>query len=161
MCLVSVNTSFLDVYTFGRMISVAKHTMHSIILLLRINNKACLIYQHVGYFFAFFLWDSRFSGCPWHFKLLTIWFEEEPWGFKHTPYPITNLLALLGLFCIFISLFFLLLCFFIILPTFHKKGKEDRMSLFSVLLCGSEGEYMMKLMNGTDQTKGLSPSLVL
>lgn len=49
----------------------------------------------------------------------------------------------------------------LLLVIFHKKGKEDRMSPFSVLLCGSEGGYTMKLMNGTDQTKGLSPSLVL
>lgn len=29
------------------------------------------------------------------------------------------------------------------------------MSLFSVLLHGRKGEYMMKSMNGTDKTKGL------
>lgn len=40
MCLASVNVSFLGVYTLGRMISTAKHTMHSIILILRIDNKA-------------------------------------------------------------------------------------------------------------------------
>lgn len=35
------------------------------------------------------------------------------------------------------------------------------MPALSVLLCGSEGEHTMKLMNGTDQTKGLRPSLTL
>lgn len=62
-------------------------TLNSNIFLLRINNKAYLIYQHRDYFFFLFFWDTSFSRCPWHFKHLIIWFQEVLWDFKHTLYP--------------------------------------------------------------------------
>lgn len=45
-----------------------------------------------------------------------------------------------------------------ILENFHRNEKENRMFLLSVLLHGSRRQYMMKLINGTDKTKGLFPS---